>query len=115
MLDLDQGVAELGDDLAEPALAVGLQVTVLAGRRLGAALLLLARDPALINSLNGKDYSTISARLIGAQKEIGAASIRLLDNSGRTVGATDRPDDYLALGIDAVAALTILLDQLGVK
>ncbi|WP_081969448.1 sensor histidine kinase [Paracoccus sanguinis] len=52
--------------------------------------LLLARDPALINSLNGKDYSTISARLIGAQKEIGAASIRLLDNSGRTVGATDR-------------------------
>lgn len=52
--------------------------------------LLLARDPALIGSLSGKDYTTISSRLILAQKEIGAASIRLLDNSGRTVGATDR-------------------------
>lgn len=52
--------------------------------------LLLARDPALIGSLEGKDYTRISARLIAAQKEIGAASIRLLDTSGRTVGATDR-------------------------
>ena len=52
--------------------------------------LLLARDPALIGSLSGKEYTTVSARLIAAQKEIGAASIRLLDNSGRTVGATDR-------------------------
>ncbi|WP_299364828.1 ATP-binding protein [uncultured Paracoccus sp.] len=52
--------------------------------------LLLARDPALISSLYGQDFSTTSARLISAQKEIGAASIRLLDGSGRTVGATDR-------------------------
>lgn len=52
--------------------------------------LLLARDPALIGSLNGGDFSATSARLIAAQKEIGAASIRLLDASGRTVGATDR-------------------------
>ena len=52
--------------------------------------LLLARDPALIGALSSKDYATVSARLIGAQKDIGAASIRLLDNSGRTVGATDR-------------------------
>jgi len=52
--------------------------------------LLLARDPALIGALSGKDYVTVSARLIAAQKEIGASSIRLLDNSGRTVGATDR-------------------------
>ncbi|HRO14194.1 MAG TPA: cache domain-containing protein, partial [Paracoccus sp. (in: a-proteobacteria)] len=52
--------------------------------------LLLARDPALIGSLRGKDYATISARLIAAQKDIGAASIRLLDSAGRTVGATDR-------------------------
>ena len=52
--------------------------------------LLLARDPALIGSLSGKEYATVSARLIAAQKDIGAASIRLLDNSGRTVGATDR-------------------------
>ena len=52
--------------------------------------LLLARDPALIGSLNGNDFSTTSARLIAAQKEIGAASIRLLDASGRVVGSTDR-------------------------
>ena len=52
--------------------------------------LLLARDPALIGSLSNKDYATISARLIAAQKEIAVASIRLLDNSGRVVGATDR-------------------------
>ena len=52
--------------------------------------LLLARDPALIGSLDSNDFSTTSARLIAAQKEIGAASIRLLDASGRTVGSTDR-------------------------
>ena len=52
--------------------------------------LLLARDPALIGALNGNDFSTTSARLIAAQKEIGASSIKLLDASGRTVGSTDR-------------------------
>ncbi|MBU3029936.1 sensor histidine kinase [Paracoccus marinaquae] len=52
--------------------------------------LLLARDPALIGALNGNDFSTTSARLIAAQKEIGAASLRLLDASGRTVASTDR-------------------------
>lgn len=52
--------------------------------------LLLARDPDLIGALTRNDFSTTSARLIAAQKEIGAASIRLLDASGRTVGSTDR-------------------------
>lgn len=52
--------------------------------------LLLARDPALISALTGNDFSTTSARLMTAQKEIGAASIRLLDGSGRVVGSTDR-------------------------
>ncbi|MFN3526063.1 MAG: cache domain-containing protein, partial [Paracoccus sp. (in: a-proteobacteria)] len=52
--------------------------------------LLLARDPALIGALTGNDFSTTSARLMTAQKEIGAASIRLLDASGRVVGSTDR-------------------------
>lgn len=52
--------------------------------------LLLARDPALIGSLNGQDFSTTSARLIAAQKDINVASIRLLDASGRTVAATER-------------------------
>ncbi|MCQ0970721.1 ATP-binding protein [Paracoccus sp. TK19116] len=52
--------------------------------------LLLARDPMLINALRGNDFSTTSAWLIGAQKEIAASSIRLFDASGRTVGSTDR-------------------------
>lgn len=52
--------------------------------------LLLARDPTLIGALNSNDFSSTSARLIAAQKEIGAVSIRLLDASGRTVGSTDR-------------------------
>ncbi|WP_299911024.1 ATP-binding protein [uncultured Paracoccus sp.] len=52
--------------------------------------LLLARDPALIGSLNGQDFSTTSARLMAAQKEINVASIRLLDASGRVVASTDR-------------------------
>ncbi|MDO5622449.1 MAG: ATP-binding protein [Paracoccus sp. (in: a-proteobacteria)] len=51
---------------------------------------LLARDPALIGALQSGDFSTTSARLIQSQQEIGAAWIRLLDASGRTVGATDR-------------------------
>lgn len=52
--------------------------------------LLLARDPALIAALTSNNFSGTSGRLISAQKEIGAASIRLLDASGRTVGSTDR-------------------------
>ena len=52
--------------------------------------LLLARDPELLSSLGNGLYSSTSARLISAKKEITAASIRLLDNSGRTVAATDR-------------------------
>lgn len=52
--------------------------------------MMLARDPALISSLENNDYATTSARLISAQEEIGAASIRLLDSSGRTVASTDR-------------------------
>ncbi len=51
---------------------------------------LLARDPALIGALTSNDFSTTSAQLIAAQKEIGAGSIRLLDATGRTVGSTDR-------------------------
>ncbi|WP_347268638.1 ATP-binding protein [Paracoccus sp. (in: a-proteobacteria)] len=51
---------------------------------------LLVRDPALISALVDNDFSGTSARLIMAQKEIAAASIKLLDASGRVVGATDR-------------------------
>lgn len=51
---------------------------------------LLARDPALIFALEGGDFSVTSQRLITAQGEVGAASIALLDLTGRTVAATDR-------------------------
>ena len=52
--------------------------------------LLLARDPALIAALNSEQYSITSQNLMEAQAEIGAASILLLDATGRTVAATDR-------------------------
>jgi two-component system C4-dicarboxylate transport sensor histidine kinase DctB len=52
--------------------------------------LLLARDPELIAALRDENFSFTSQRLISVQSEIGAAGIELLDQSGRTVGATDR-------------------------
>ena len=52
--------------------------------------LLLARDPELISALRDGNFATTSRRLIDVQNEIGAASIELLDNGGRTVAATDR-------------------------
>ncbi|MEM1432068.1 MAG: ATP-binding protein [Pseudomonadota bacterium] len=52
--------------------------------------LLLAQDPALINALNATDFSQTSQRLISFVEEIGAASIMMLDESGRAVAATDR-------------------------
>lgn len=51
---------------------------------------LLARDPALIGALNSDDYSQSSQRLISYIDEIGAASLMLLDETGRTVAASDR-------------------------
>ena len=52
--------------------------------------LLLARDPELINALNGDSFTQTSSRLISFQSEIGAAGIQLLDVGGRVVAATDR-------------------------
>jgi two-component system C4-dicarboxylate transport sensor histidine kinase DctB len=52
--------------------------------------LLLSRDPDLVASLQGQDYSLTTQRLISYVDEIGAASIMLLDETGRVVGATDR-------------------------
>ncbi|WP_425050687.1 sensor histidine kinase [Psychromarinibacter sp. S121] len=52
--------------------------------------LLLSRDPVLIGALNSADFSQTSLRLISVKDEIGAASIMMLDASGRTVAATDR-------------------------
>ena len=52
--------------------------------------LLLAQDPALIGALNSGDFSQSSQRLISFREEIGAAQLMLLDETGRTVAATDR-------------------------
>ncbi len=52
--------------------------------------LLLSRDPELISALEESSFTTTSQRLIDLQGEIGAASIELLDNTGRVVAATDR-------------------------
>ncbi len=51
---------------------------------------LLARDPSLIAALQSSDYSMSTQRLISFVEEIGAASLMLLDQDGRTVAATDR-------------------------
>ena len=51
---------------------------------------LLARDPTLIGALNSGDFSQSSQRLISYREEIRAAGIILLDDSARTVAATDR-------------------------
>ncbi|WP_245902483.1 sensor histidine kinase [Pararhodobacter marinus] len=52
--------------------------------------ILLARDPVLREALQNSNYASISQLLIGLQSEVGAASIELLDTSGRVVAATDR-------------------------
>ena len=51
---------------------------------------LLARDPTLIAALQSKDFSGSTQRLISFVQEIGAASLMLLDQTGRAVAATDR-------------------------
>ncbi len=52
--------------------------------------LLLSGDPALIAALNEGIYTATTRRLIAVKREIGVASIMLLDADGRVVGATDR-------------------------
>lgn len=59
-------------------------------QRISVVPLLLARDPILINALETHDFSKSTATLIEAKEDIAAASIRLLDISGRTVAATNR-------------------------
>ena len=48
---------------------------------------LLAKDPELIGALTSSDFSQSTARLISFVDEIGAASLLLLDEGGRTVAA----------------------------
>lgn len=52
--------------------------------------ILLARDPALREALRTGSYSALPQVLIQLQADVGAASIELLDASGRVVAATDR-------------------------
>ncbi len=52
--------------------------------------LLLSGDPAILDALQKGDFTSTSRRLIAVQGEIGVASIFLLDETGRVVGATDR-------------------------
>lgn len=51
---------------------------------------LLARDPDLINALQNNEFSQSTARLLSFFDEIGAASLTLLDKTGRAVAATNR-------------------------
>ncbi|WP_211308551.1 sensor histidine kinase [Litoreibacter ponti] len=52
--------------------------------------LLLSRDPVMIAALNSDDYSATSRRLISFAEEIGAAGLRLFDESGVIVASSDR-------------------------
>ncbi|MCB1406777.1 MAG: sensor histidine kinase, partial [Rhodobacteraceae bacterium] len=52
--------------------------------------ILLSRDPILREALESGNYATTPQLLIGLQSDVGAASIELLDTSGRVVAATDR-------------------------
>jgi two-component system C4-dicarboxylate transport sensor histidine kinase DctB len=62
--------------------------------------ILLARDPVLREALQSGNYTTISQIFITLQAEVGAASIELLDTSGRVVAATDRNRLGVARGSD---------------
>jgi two-component system C4-dicarboxylate transport sensor histidine kinase DctB len=52
--------------------------------------LLLARDPDLVRALAEGNFSSTSAKLIALQSQIAVASIRLVAQDGRVVGATNR-------------------------
>lgn len=87
---LSERFTEVTRNRAELRLALysGNLITEL--QRTSVVPLLLASDPELIAALQSGNFSGTSARLIRFQTEIGAASIMLLDNTGRMVGATNR-------------------------
>lgn len=51
---------------------------------------LLSRDETLIGALTSDEFQNSSQRLISYRDEIGAASLMLLDETGRVVAATER-------------------------
>lgn len=77
-----------------------------------------AREGAEVAVVCGADkrYATEGSDAVRALRDAGVSTVYLAGTEkGFPADAADRPDGYLALGIDAVAALSTLLDQLGVK
>jgi len=77
-----------------------------------------AAEGARVAVLAGADerYATEGADAVRALRAAGVETVYLAGaEKGFPADATDRPDGYLHLGIDAVAALTTILDQLGVQ
>ena len=77
-----------------------------------------AREGDEIAVLCGGDkrYATEGSDAVAALRAAGVSTVYVAGaEKGFPGDATDRPDGFLGLGIDAVAALSTLLDQLGVK
>lgn len=87
---LSQSFTEATRGRAEVRLALYTGNILTELQRTSVVPLLLARDPSLADALATGVFSTTTQRLISAQAEIGAASIQLVDLTGRTVAATDR-------------------------
>ncbi len=87
---LTERFSETTRNRAEVRLALYAGNLVSELQRTSVVPLLLSRDPALIEALETGTFTATSQRLISFQKEIGAASILLLDRDGRAVGATNR-------------------------
>ena len=77
-----------------------------------------AREGDEIAVLCGGDkrYATEGSDAVAALRAAGVSTVYVAGaEKGFPADATDRPDGFLGLGIDAVAALSTLLYQLGVK
>ena len=87
---LSERFAETTRNRAELRLALYSGNMISELQRTSVVPLLLSRDPAISEALIKADFSRTTQRLIQVQADIGVASIVLLDNTGRTVGATNR-------------------------
>ena len=87
---LTQRFTESTRNRAEVRLALYSGNLISALQRAGVVPLLLSRDPALIGALTSGDFSQTTQRLLSYLEEIGAASLTLLDEDGRTVATTER-------------------------
>ena len=87
---LTEGFTETTRNRAELRLALYSGNMISELQRTSVVPLLLSRDPAISVALTKGDFSRTTSRLVQVQADIGVASILLLDNTGRTVGATNR-------------------------